>query len=342
MSTKLLKTVLIALVAVAVIAVGIVFATRFERSNQAVPQGAGTSTVFLGNVSTDPIPTPETPDLVNFDGKDYTLREELSTLLILGTDDEAVDEDEGNLVYSQADFLVLAVFDNEAKTCTLLQIDRNTMANIDVLDDNDQITNTMFTQICLSHDFGTTPDLRCRNTANALSRLLYNVPINNFAAMAMGGIPSLNDAAGGVTVTIEDDFTGVDDTLVKGETVKLMGEHAFNYVHARMTMKDDDSNIARMRRHRTYMKALVEQLRAKSEQDPAFALEVFNAVADYLVTDCEVDELSDYVNGLSEYELTGIVTLEGVTEMTDHEEFYPDEEKLMQLVIDLFFEPYEA
>ena len=342
MSRKTLKTALIALAVIALIVVGVAVAMRVERSHQVTPTGAGTSTVFQSSNMAEPIPTPETPDVVNFEGREYLLRDELSTLLIMGTDDDMDYGTVENAHYSQADLIVLAVLNEQEKTCSLLQIDRNSMTNVQVLDEHDQLIGTAYEQICIAHDYGSTPEIRCRNTAQTLTQMLYGAPVDNYISMTMDGIAALNDAAGGVTVLVEDDFTGVDDTLVKGEEVTLMGQHAVNFVRSRMSMSDDSSNAARMRRHRAYMTALVEQVRSRVKQDAGFALEMFTAVADYLTTDCAVDELSDYASALADYELTGIVNLEGDLEEREHEEFYPDEEKLMQLVIDTFYEPYEA
>ena len=346
MKTATLKIILCTIATVAVIVTGIVCATRFEMSHAPVPEGAGTSTVVQTEAPTpEPTDTPEPtvkPETVNFGGKEYLWRDDLSTLLLLGIDDREADEEWEDVVDSQADVLVLAVLSEKDHTCTLLQIDRNTMAEVPVLDENDQFKTSVEEQICLSHDYGSTPEIRCQNTADAVSTLLYDTPVDNYVSMVMGGINALNDAVGGVTVPIEDDFTGVDDTLVKGQTVTLMGEHAENYLRARMTMVDDDSNVARMRRHRTYLNSMIGQVQSKMEQDAGFALELYAAVADYLVTDCTADELMAYAAGLSDYTLTGFVTLEGDVEVHEHEEFYPDQEALMQLVIDTFYVPYEA
>ena len=297
MKTATLKIILCTIATVAVIVTGIVCATRFEMSHAPVPEGAGTSTVVQTEAPTpEPTDTPEPtvkPETVNFGGKEYLWRDDLSTLLLLGIDDREADEEWEDVVDSQADVLVLAVLSEKDHTCTLLQIDRNTMAEVPVLDENDQFKTSVEEQICLSHDYGSTPEIRCQNTADAVSTLLYDTPVDNYVSMVMGGINALNDAVGGVTVPIEDDFTGVDDTLVKGETVHLMGEHAYNFVHERMRMADDDANSARMRRQATYMQALTEVLREKVEADDSFVLKLYDAVADYLVTDCAVDELSD-------------------------------------------------
>lgn len=67
------------------------------------------------------------------------------------------------------------------------------------------------------------------------------------------------DSVGGVTVMVNDDFTGVDDTLIKGEAVTLYGVHAMNFVRSRMSMKDDPVNINRLARQREYLNALYSQ-----------------------------------------------------------------------------------
>mgnify|MGYP000585160404 FL=1 len=68
----------------------------------------------------------------------------------------------------------------------------------------------------------------------------------------MDAVPILNDLLGGVEVTVLDDFSGIDDTLIKGETVTLHGDHALTYVRERYGL-EDSSNSTRMVRQRQYM-----------------------------------------------------------------------------------------
>ena len=337
MKRSTLKAILTALAVAVLAVVGVIALSRLEKRIEAPPEGAGTRSVQTEEAG---ISGGEDAYVMTVDGRRYRRNEELSTLLILGTDDKMPDEDEGAFVSSQADLIVLAIFDRSARTCTLLQIDRNTMAEVTVLDGNDRPAGTALEQICLAHDYGTTPEIRCRNTADAVSRLLYGARVDNYVSLAMGGVTALNDAVGGVTVTVEDDFTGVDDTLIKGETVTLMGEHAFNFVHARYTMTDD-ANTARMRRQRAYMEGLTEVLRDGVKEEPGFVLTVFDAIADYLVTDCKVDELSAYAEGLADYALAGFIVPEGEVLHREYTEFHPDEDALLDLALELFYLPAE-
>lgn len=45
--------------------------------------------------------------------------------------------------------------------------------------------------------------------------------IDFYVAMNMDGISELNDLAGGVTVTLEDDFSSIDPAMTKGTTLTL-------------------------------------------------------------------------------------------------------------------------
>ncbi len=376
MKKSTLKGILVAVVVVALIIGGIALANTIERRSEKAPAGAGTSTVSRepeAAPEADPMDgseaapvegseeeTPEagaeeapsaspamidyesqTMETVNVNGKNYALNDNISTLLLIGVDEMEVEQSKGYRNPAMADFLVLAVFDNELHTCKLLQINRNTMADVPMLGAAGDYIGLTTEQITYAHSYGDGLEESGENTALAVSRFLYGVDIDNYLSMAMGGIAALNDAVGGVTVTIEDDFTGVDDTLVQGETVTLMGEHAFNFVHARFNMTDD-ANTSRMRRQSAYMTALVAKLREKLAEDDAFILELYNAVADYVVTDCDINELSQISEELSTYELSGIVTPEGeTTHDGEYTEFYADEKALQQLVADLFYVPAE-
>lgn len=66
-----------------------------------------------------------------------------------------------------------------------------------------------------------------------MSNFLDGQRIDGYAAVNMGAIGTINHLAGGVTVTIEDDFSKVDKTMKMGETITLTDEQAVHYVHDR-------------------------------------------------------------------------------------------------------------
>jgi anionic cell wall polymer biosynthesis LytR-Cps2A-Psr (LCP) family protein len=154
--------------------------------------------------------------------------------------------------------------------------------------------------------------------------------------MNMDAITTLNDAVGGVTVTVKDDFSEVDPTITKGE-VKLMGQQAINFVRTRKGVADQ-LNISRMERQREYMHGFVKALQEKKD-DTSFALTTYDSVSDYIVTDCSSTVFNNMLQRYADYPIVELVSPEGENVMADYYEFHVDEEKLDDLILRLFYAP---
>lgn len=278
--------------------------------------------------------------LTYFDGVCYRPRRDVQAVLLMGVDKAAVDKTlpvQGE--YEQSDFLMLLVIDYERMTCTGVHINRDTMAEIQILTDSGRTEGTFTGQITLAHSYGGSPEIRCRNAVTAVSRLMYGIKIDRYISIAMDGVPVLNDLAGGVTLEVMDDFSGIDDTLVRGETVTLRGNHALTYVRERKRLADP-SNTHRMARQKQYLEALQGQLLKAAGSGEDFALSLVMKLNDYLVSDCSVEQLSDLADTLEECGEVRYRTLEGKAVLEDvYCEFYADEDALQRLVMELFYEP---
>ena len=159
--------------------------------------------------------------------------------------------------------------------------------------------------------------------------------------MTMDGVALLNDLVGGVTVEVLDDFSGVDNSLVQGETITLKGQQALTYVRSRGGL-EDSSNLHRMERQRLYLSALQQQLKLASQQDSGFTLDALLQLNAYMVSDCTVNQLSDLGDSLAAYQVGDILTTPGdAQEGEEFMEFTVDEAALQQLVMDVFYEPVE-
>lgn len=84
--------------------------------------------------------------------------------------------------------------------------------------------------------------------------------IDFYVAMNMDGISELNDLAGGVTVTLEDDFSSIDPAMTKGTTLTLHGNQAETFVRSRMTV-GDGTNASRMECQSVYAGGAVSDYR---------------------------------------------------------------------------------
>jgi len=278
-----------------------------------------------------------------FNGRWYSPKDELETVLVMGVDKYSSDEQaESYLNTQQADFLMLLVIDREEETCTALQLNRDTMTDIQILGVTGQPAGTFEGQLALAHTYGSGGKDSCINTVDVVSNLLYGQHIDHYMSLTMDAVARLNDLVGGVEVTIEDDFSDVDETLIQGETVVLNGEQALHFVRSRQNV-DDGSNLSRMERQRTYITALYEAVKDCSEADEDFYADTMMEIADYLVSDLTVHQMSDLGEIIEAYGVSEIRTLEGeAVRGEEFMEFYVDESALQQTVVELFYELSKA
>lgn len=273
---------------------------------------------------------------IKLNKKKYRYSRDFETYLIIGTDasgNEAADREE--YIGNMADFLLLAVINRTDGTYAFLQLNRDTMTEVSLLDNEGRGRATAEIQLCTAHWYGGTPEESCENTVKAVSDMLGGISIEGYYAINMSEISRLNHAVGGVTVTIEDDFSNIDETLRKGETITLNDEQAMNFVRSRMGMENDD-NTARMARQRQYLNALLEKVKEKTADDSEFALGLYDELSDVSDTNMSGGLISDLLIDMSEAESKGILSLQGETKLgkhlgdgLEHAEFYLDKSAIV-------------
>ncbi|MBQ4104844.1 MAG: LCP family protein [Clostridia bacterium] len=277
---------------------------------------------------------------VSYNGQDYKKKDNVQTLLIMGLDKYEGDiSDDSYNNDQQADFLMLFAIDDENSTITAIHINRDTMAQISVLGLAGEKVATVNKQLALAHTYGDGKQTSCRNTAEAVSKVLLDTDIDHYISVTMDSVPAYNDLVGGVEVTILDDFTGVDDTLVKGETVTLMGEHALNYVRTRYGLEDSTNNT-RMERQRQYLDALIDKTQHCVEDDEDFVIDSVKLMSEYMVSDCSVIVLQELFEKISTYSFEEIRVIEGENKVGEKNmEFYPDDESVKEIIMDVLYTP---
>lgn len=317
---KLMRGLAVALLAVFLLTGAFLLLELWEKRQSIFPEQKTENTVY------------------EYNGVEYVKNEDVESFLILGLDkfEDAINNDSYNND-QRADFLMLLVFDNSEKKFTAVHLNRDTMVNMNVLGVAGQKIGTVNKQLALAHTYGNGRDVSCRNTADAVSELLNGVKVNHYLSITMDAVPILNDLLGGVEVTVLDDFSGIDDTLIKGETVTLHGDHALTYVRERYGL-EDSSNSTRMVRQRQYMTAVYDKAMLKIENDDNFVIEASSKLADYIVSDRSVNQLQEIAKKLSQYKFTEIETLEGESVVKDGlMEFRPDADSIDKIVFELFY-----
>lgn len=274
------------------------------------------------------------------DGQWYAPKSNQETMLIVGVDKtEPLEDSKSYNNDGQADFLLLAIFDTKEEKTTILHLNRDLMTAIPVLGVTGQQAGTITGQLALAHTYGSGLHDSFKNTVKAVSMLLGHIEIDHYVGMTMGAVPLLNDMVGGVTVTVLDDFTGLDDSLVKGEEITLIGEQALHYIRIRNGL-EDSTNLNRMQRQQQYLVALAEKVQSLGEyMPPADQMEKLSA---YLLSDCPANILTEKLQKYAGYTFAELQDIAGEAKKgTEFVEFYPDQAALEEQILDLFYDPYQ-
>ena len=277
---------------------------------------------------------------IQVDGETYRLRRHLTTILLMGID-RASNAEVGNSYRNggQADFLRLLIIDPNEKLIRQIPIDRDTMTPITILGVLGNRTGTRTERISLSHGFGKGQEDSCLLTAEAVSNLLYDVPVDFYIALNMDGISELNDLLGGVEITLEEDLTALDPGMAKGTTLTLTGEQAEEFVRGRMSV-GDGTNASRMKRQQQYMNAAQKKLKAMLQGDSGKAGEIFDGLEPYLITSFTRGRLINEAAAAKDYAIEAPIEIAG-EHSVDKEgfmQFVADEEELQKIVLSIFYE----
>ena len=273
------------------------------------------------------------------EGVEYFPRQDVTVVMLLGIDQFGPAEGSG--FYKNegtADTVMLLIFDETAKEYTVLQLNRDTIVDMPVLGLRGEEAGTYRGQLALAHTYGSGLEDSSENVKNTLMRFIHGLSIDYYVTMRMDAIPILNDAVGGVTVNVVDDFSNVNPEITKGEFT-LRGDQALDFVRTRKDL-GDQKNASRMERQKEYIKNFMAAMNAKSDNDVGFALDLYDAVSPYIITDCSAETLSSLLDRYETYTLKEVVAPQGDNYVAGgYFEFHVDEEAFDALILRLFYRP---
>ncbi len=307
----------------------------------------------LHDPSSAPTETPEDSTLLDshtvlHDGKYYRYKDGMVNLLLIGVDEDSKPGEprpygQGN----QADVLLIAALDTEENVMTLISVSRDTMCDIGVLDESGLLSGSIYTQLALSYSQGDGLYESCRLCQEAVSQLFYGLPFDGCAAFYMGGIGPLNDALGGVTVVVPDDYPfyhlPAGWNMYPGNQVTLTGQQARLFIQARRG--DATGNQDRMKRQKQYMLALIDQAKATVSANPTSAFTLYSTVSDYVLTDMDVGKLSYLATKAAGMQFSGdlrSVGGESCLGSGNRVELTVDQEALYDLILEVFYREVPA
>ena len=240
-----------------------------------------------------------------------TYTDAVDAYLVIGTDATGNDpEAQQGFNGNMADFLMLLLVNRTEGRFGFIQLDRDTMMNVPILDENGKEIGTSKEQLCIAHWYGQNEEQRNGNTVTAVSRLFGGLPIKGYYSINMKDMDRINHAVGGVQVTIEDDLTSIDPSMKPGATVTLADDQVEQYLRARMSV-GDGTNISRMRRQRQYMQNLYSLVTGRLKENPNYINEIYDELSEVVDSDLPAKEISQLTAEIMEFEGLGFMTIEG-------------------------------
>lgn len=281
---------------------------------------------------------------VRYQNKLYVYNENILTFLVMGIDQgketyepwEAEVETIGN---GQADALFLAILNTEDHTIKVIGINRNTMTDIYLCDDTEGSIPTFFSQIALQHAYGRDGTVGCEYQLKVVRKLFYNLPVHGYAAINVDAVPIINDMVGGVEVEVLEDLTSYDPGLIEGSRVHLTGESAYWYIKYR-DIDQFASVDMRTKRQSQYLNGFIDAARQSIKEKPFLALQLYQTLMPRMDTNISATEAMYLASVLPQchFDENSFYNIPGKTVMGEkYEEFYPDDDALLALIINIFY-----
>lgn len=310
------------------------------------------STDDSGTLSSDPSEAEEaqmgdylvdlSQDTVTWNGKTYRRNTYIHTILCLGidrTDDMVGTREPGKA--GQSDGIYLIAQDTVRNQIKILMIPRDTMTRIVITDLDNRELGTRVDHLNTAYGYGDGEKLSCDLAKRAVTNLLQGIPIDRYMAVDIAVLSKLNDAVGGVTVTIPTDgMEKRDPAFVKGTQVTLHGDQAEAFIRYR-DIERDNSALFRMNQHKEYMEQFFQAVRQKSKEDSQIVTEMFDMIQDYMQTDMPKDEymkIAIDVLGNGSLGDDNFRMIPGIGTATDtYDEFHANIQQMIPILLQMFY-----
>ncbi|MCD8222463.1 MAG: LCP family protein [Clostridiales bacterium] len=279
---------------------------------------------------------------VTWQDKTYRRSSYMKAILCMGIDrNDTMDGVRGFGETGQADGVFLIAQDTARNQIQVLMIPRDTMTAVRETDEDGNDLGLWLDHLTLAFGYGDGSTDSCERMVEAASDVLCGLEIDHYLAVDTAVIAELNDAVGGVTVTIPTDgMEKKDPEFVMGSQVTLRGSQAEAFVRYR-DIERDHSAVYRMDQHREYIRQYFKTLQEKSKEDSGIVVRLFDMIQDYMITDMDKSQyLKIAVDSLNSGTLEddSFYTLPGLGITTDtFDEYHVNFNQAIPMVLKLFY-----
>ncbi|MCB6607751.1 LCP family protein [[Clostridium] symbiosum] len=282
-------------------------------------------------------------NVLEYEGKKYRRNTAIRAILCIGVDTTGeMERYHVSGAAGQADGIFLVAQDMASDTVQILMIPRDTMTKITLFDYFGNELGKDVQHLTLAYAYGDGKEQSCELMTEAVSDLLYGLRVDGYFATNISTVEILNDEIGGVEILVEDgSLSEKYPEFVKGEKVLLKGKQAEHYIRYR-DINQYQTALTRLERQKGYIKAYIETAKRRAEEDAQMIVRLMDDVEKYMITNMAKDQYMDMglavLNSPQIMDDGDFIFLPGEAARTElYEEFHPDEEKVKELVIRLFY-----
>ena len=250
-------------------------------------------------------------EVIEYNGSKYVYNQDVVAIAFLGVDKRELGLNDNAVgTGGQADADIVLTINTKTGKAKAIAVPRDTMVDIDLYSESGIFLRSENMQLCLSYAYGDGKAKSAENTTTSISRILYDVPIS------------------------------------KRDSVKLTGDLTETYVRQR-DMDTVNASLNRTSRQVQYIKAFSAQVIPAVTQDFSVVSRLYETASKYSTTNLSLSNVTYLASLMLSKGITNFdtVTIEGEMKASDRKdyadfvyaEFYPDEDKLMQLVLDTFY-----
>ena len=283
-------------------------------------------------------------ETIEYKGHTYKYNDDVFSMAFLGIDQREMLDVKSTDFVGAADADIVVAINTKTGETKVIAVPRDTMVDVDIWSTSGIFLRTEKTQLCLAYAYGDGGRKSCENSISSISRVLYNIPIQKYYALDLDGVAPLNDSIGGVTLTAK--YSIPEYNIKYGDKVTLLGDAAEAYVRTR-DMDKITASLDRTDRQMQYVKAFAEQALPAVVKDFSTISKLYNTASKYSQTNLSLNNatyvgsllLSKGVTEFKPYTIKGTMKASEDALMPEivHAEFYPDEDNLMETVLDVFY-----
>ena len=196
-------------------------------------------------------------------------------ILLMGTDTGAL----GRTYKGRTDSIMVAVLNPKTKKTTLVSFERDQQVNLPDYPENSP------SKLNAAYAYGNAKEL-----AKVLKKY-YNIPINAYVLINMGGLKTIVNKVGGVDIAPILSFSYEGYTITKGKTTHMDGAKALAY--SRMRYDDPEGDYGRQKRQRQVLSALLKKAEsATTLLNPSF----ISSLSKQVQTDLTFSDMTSMAN----------------------------------------------